>query len=73
MATITRSKNWVTGDILTAADLNNEFNNILTLVNGNLDSDNIGTLETLVLSNATSTDTIRVTASSSGLAFVVES
>ena len=44
MATIERSKVWIAGDVLTASDLNGEFNIIHTAVNGNLDEANIGTL-----------------------------
>ena len=39
MATVTRTKNWISGDTLTASDLNAEFNNLLNalaLVNADI-------------------------------------
>jgi hypothetical protein len=40
-ATISRIKVWTDGEILFSSDINAEFNNILNLVNGNIDDDNI--------------------------------
>ena len=47
MATVTRStkpngsSSWATNDLLTAAGLNGDVDNIVTQVNGNLNADNI--------------------------------
>lgn len=41
MTTIARIKVWVPGDVLTASDLNGEFNNIINVANGQIDSNNI--------------------------------
>ncbi len=41
MATTNRLTTWSPGDVLTASALNNEFNNILTTINGNVDADNL--------------------------------
>ena len=58
MALVSRTKIWVAGDILTASDLNNEFQVLYDVVNGNLTSPNIGTLATLTFSNSTASSTI---------------
>lgn len=72
MALIDRLKTWATGDILTASDLNNEFNNIHTLVNGTIESANIGTLTTLTFSNSTaSSNVISITKTGTGNVFEV--
>jgi fibronectin-binding autotransporter adhesin len=42
MGTISRVTTWSTGDTLTAADLNGEFDNILSTANGSLNADNLG-------------------------------
>jgi|TARA_R100000656_G_C3866441_1_gene111166 hypothetical protein len=44
MTQISRSKIWVTGDVLTAADLNGEINVIHNDYNGSIDEDNLGTI-----------------------------
>lgn len=44
MSTISRTKVWVTGDVLTAADLNGEFNTIYNDYNGSIDHNNLGTI-----------------------------
>jgi hypothetical protein len=41
MATISRAKEWITGDTLTAADLNAEFDSILSDYNGGIEDSNI--------------------------------
>lgn len=72
MADISRGKTWVTGDILTASDLNNEFNIIHNLVNGTIDSDNLGTLTTLTFNNSTSSsNVISITKTGTGNVFEV--
>ena len=44
MSTYTRVKTFVANETLTASDLNNEFNNIITNTNSaNLNSDNVST------------------------------
>lgn len=70
MSTLSRVKTW-TQEVLTAADLNAEFNNIINDYNGSIDENNLGTIQNIVFSNATSTDTIDITASSTGAALVV--
>ena len=42
MGTITRIKTWAASETLTASDLNSEFNNILTTVNGSIQAANLG-------------------------------
>ena len=44
MSTIARTKVWIAGDVLTAADLNGEFNTIYNDYNGSIDHNNIGTI-----------------------------
>ena len=73
MPTINRQKTWIPGDVLTSGDLNSEFNNILNLVNGVLDSDNIGTLQTLNFVNTTATGTLVINSSGGGGAWKVVS
>ncbi len=41
MGTTNRITVWIAGDVLTAAALNGEFNNILSTLNGNINADNI--------------------------------
>ena len=41
MGTTNRLTVWIAGDVLTAAALNGEFNNIITTLNGNVNADNI--------------------------------
>lgn len=71
MSTLSRLKVWIAGDVLTAADLNNEFNNIINDYNGSIDADNLGTIQNLVLSNSTTTNTVDVTSTSTGAAYIV--
>ena len=59
MATTNRIKTWITGDVLTAADLNGEFNNVLNTVNGGINEDNLDTIAFLDLDNTSATETIR--------------
>ena len=42
MATLSRAKTWAAGETLTASDLNAEFDNVLSTVNGNLNDANLG-------------------------------
>ena len=42
MATLTRAKTWAAGETLTASDLNAEFDNALSTINGNLNAANLG-------------------------------
>lgn len=72
MSIANRQKTWIFGDVLTASDLNNEFDNLINTVN-NIDSDNIGVLETLTFVNnsASSTISINASGSSSGVALEV--
>lgn len=58
MASISRVRTWVTGDTLTAADLNAEFNNILNLVNGAIDNSNISASAAIAYSKLNLTGTI---------------
>jgi len=48
MSVYTRVKTWVAGDVLTAADLNGEFDLPATAINGGLDETNFTTLEGLL-------------------------
>lgn len=41
MSTFSRIKTWISGDLLTAGDLNSEFNNLITGLNGSLNLSNI--------------------------------
>lgn len=41
MATLSRVKTWISGDVLTASDLNAEFNNVLNDYNGGITNANI--------------------------------
>lgn len=61
MAIVNRQKVWIYGDVLTASDLNNEFSNIVTALDNNLNSDNLGTLETLVIQNTTVSPALIIT------------
>lgn len=58
MALVSRTKIWVAGDILTASDLNNELQVLYDVVNGNLNSANLGTLSTITFSNSTAASTV---------------
>lgn len=71
MSIANRQKTWIFGDVLTASDLNNEFDNLINTVN-NIDSDNIGVLETLTFVNNSISPTISINASGgSGMALEV--
>jgi hypothetical protein len=72
MALINRSKIWIAGDILTASDLNNEFQVAYDCINGNIVSANIGTLSTLIFSNSTaSSNVIVITKTNTGNVFEI--
>lgn len=83
MSVISRSKVWVTGDVLTASDLNGEFNVIFNDYNGSIDENNIGTItgpitwsvtgsnRAQTITNAGTGDTIRMIITSTGPALVV--
>ena len=67
MSTLARLKVWVTGDTLTASDLNGEFNNIVNDYNGSVNSSNIGTLTgTLTMTMSANSDVININKSGSG-------
>ena len=67
MSTLARLKVWVTGDTLTASDLNGEFNNIVNDYNGSVNSSNIGTLTgTLTMTMSANSDVISISKSGSG-------
>ena len=68
MSLIARIKIWVPGDLLTSANLNGEFNNILNDYNGSIDDTNIGTIaNTILWSLATNVVGIRISKSASGV------
>jgi hypothetical protein len=71
MPIITRQKIWIFGDILTASELNNEFNNIVNILNGNLDQDNLGVLQTLVVTNPTAAPAVVITSTGGGNALEI--
>jgi hypothetical protein len=71
MGLINRVKVWVFGDVLTDTALNNEFNNILNVINGNLDSANIGTLNVLNLTRTTAGTALTLVHTSTGQAFEI--
>lgn len=73
MSTISRQTIWSTGDTLTAAALNNEFNNIINDYNGSINENNLGTIKNLVLSNSTTTTVIDVTNTSTGAVLEINS
>ena len=52
MATLTRGHTYQTGEVLTAANLNSEFDRILTTINGGLDSDNVNSTSIMTLAEA---------------------
>ena len=52
MGTLTRGHTYQTGEVLTAANLNSEFDRILSTINGGLDSDNIDSTSVMTLSEA---------------------
>ena len=64
MATVTRTKTWVTGDTLTAADLNAEFNNLLNalaLVNADIGASagiTFSKLDSATVAGVTATQTL---------------
>ena len=64
MATVTRTKTWVTGDTLTAADLNAEFNNLLNalaLVNNDISASagiTFSKLDSATVAGVTATQTL---------------
>lgn len=55
MATISRVKTWATGDVLTASDLNAEFNNILNDYNGGITNANISASAAIATSKINTT------------------
>lgn len=67
MSTIARSKVWVTGDLLTASDLNGEFNTIINDYNGSIDQNNIGTITgTVTFSVSSDVDLLDLTKTGTG-------
>lgn len=73
MTTLARQKVWVTGDVLTASDLNGEFNNIVNDYNGSVLSVNIGTLtNTLTQTVSTNVDLLALTKSGTGAGSVID-
>lgn len=58
MGTISRSKTWVDNEKLNYNDLNGEIDGILTLVNGNIDNDNMDASAGIVYSKLALTNSV---------------
>lgn len=72
MSTLSRQKTWIAGDVLTASDLNTEFNNIINDYNGSINSSNIGTLTTLTFSTSGTSNSITVNNTGTGHSLILQ-
>jgi len=63
----------ITGDTLTASNFNNDFNAIRDVVDGSIDSTNIGTLATtLTFSSSTNVDSLDIVKAGTGAGSVID-